>query len=427
MLEFRHMLPVPRTAMPGSANSAGDEQPSRVSRPSPVRHARQPARAAAGAPVESAVLRRSRHAHRRRRHLVLSQDPDRPAGAGEAVRLGAQAGRATSISWSRRSRNAASWSTTRRSWRSSSRSERASRGQVLHFRTNVDDWVACGRGPRAALRAGAGDRRAQALSACAARSVGEGDAARCSTIWSNSARSATIDGERMFGVASGGRVLRHGAGRQPEGISPDGRGAAERRDRCRAHDFFAARARGSTLDVPAALTDPTRCRPRAAISISIPSLWERAGVQATRPAAVLVPVVDRAEPQVLLTLRTELPEPCRADRVSRRQDRSADATPAAAALREAEEEIGLDRALVEPIGYLDLYLTFSGYRILPTVARVGPDYRLALNAARGRRRLRGAARLPDGRAEPRAAQPRLEGHDAASTTPCRSASATSGA
>ena len=51
----------------------------------------------------------------------------------------------------------------------------------------------------------------------------------------------------------------------------------------------------------------TRRRPRAAISTSIPSLWERAGVKATRPAAVLVPVVDRPEPAVLLTLRTELP------------------------------------------------------------------------------------------------------------------------
>ena len=35
--------------------------------------------------------------------------------------------------------------------------------------------------------------------------------------------------------------------------------------------------------------------------------------------------------------------------------------------------------LIEPIGYLDLYLTFSGFRILPTVARVKPDFTLALN------------------------------------------------
>ena len=42
-----------------------------------------------------------------------------------------------------------------------------------------------------------------------------------------------------------------------------------------------------------------------------------------------------------------------------------DASPLAAALREACEEVGLDRSLADPIGYLDLYLTFSGFRILP--------------------------------------------------------------
>ena len=36
-------------------------------------------------------------------------------------------------------------------------------------------------------------------------------------------------------------------------------------------------------------------------------------------------------------------------------------------------------ALVEPLGYLDLYLTFSGFRILPTVARVEPDFALTPN------------------------------------------------
>jgi len=54
-------------------------------------------------------------------------------------------------------------------------------------------------------------------------------------------------------------------------------------------------------------------------------------------------------------------------------------TPAGAALREAEEEIGLKPALVEPLGYLDLYLTFSGFRIMPTVARIAPDFELTLN------------------------------------------------
>jgi 8-oxo-dGTP pyrophosphatase MutT (NUDIX family) len=48
-------------------------------------------------------------------------------------------------------------------------------------------------------------------------------------------------------------------------------------------------------------------------------------------------------------------------------------------LREAEEEVGLDRSYVDPIGYLDLYGTGFGFRILPTVARVRPDFSLTIN------------------------------------------------
>jgi hypothetical protein len=47
-------------------------------------------------------------------------------------------------------------------------------------------------------------------------------------------------------------------------------------------------------------------------------------------------------------------------------------------LREAEEEIGLLPNFVEPLGYLDLYLTTLGYRIVPTLARVLPDLQLRL-------------------------------------------------
>jgi len=49
------------------------------------------------------------------------------------------------------------------------------------------------------------------------------------------------------------------------------------------------------------------------------------------------------------------------------------------ALREAEEEIGLERRFVEPVGYLDLYLTTLGYRIVPTITRVKPGFQLRLN------------------------------------------------
>jgi 8-oxo-dGTP pyrophosphatase MutT (NUDIX family) len=147
-----------------------------------------------------------------------------------------------------------------------------------------------------------------------------------------------------------------------------------------AHDFFTrARAR-LTLDVPAALNDHAAQARRGDLDLD-PVLWERAGVKATRPAAVLIPVVDRPEPTVLLTLRTELPShPGQIAFPGGKIDLH-DATPADAAMREADEEIGLARGLIDPIGYLDLYLTFSGFRILPTLARVAPDYRLALNAS----------------------------------------------
>jgi 8-oxo-dGTP pyrophosphatase MutT (NUDIX family) len=144
-------------------------------------------------------------------------------------------------------------------------------------------------------------------------------------------------------------------------------------------DFFdRARAR-LHLEVPPALHDHTAVAVRGDLDQD-PELWKRAGVAATRPAAVLVPVVDRPDPTVLLTQRT-------ADLTSHAGQVAFpggkidpnDATPAAAAAREAEEEIGLEHSFIEPIGYLDLYLTFSGFRVLPTVARVAPEYRLTIN------------------------------------------------
>lgn len=146
-----------------------------------------------------------------------------------------------------------------------------------------------------------------------------------------------------------------------------------------ARGFFArARARLS-LNVPAGLTDPTASTPRGDLDLD-PKVWESAGVTANKPAAVLVPIVDRRETTVLLTLRTtELNSHAGQIAFPGGKIEPQDATPLAAALREAEEEIGLASDLVDPLGYLDLYLTFSGFRILPLVARVDPDYRLMLN------------------------------------------------
>ena len=95
-----------------------------------------------------------------------------------------------------------------------------------------------------------------------------------------------------------------------------------------------------------------------------------------RPAAVLVPVVARQNGPLtlVLTLRTaKLKSHAGQIAFPGGKVDAGDANPLATALREANEEIGLDRELAEPIGYLDSYQTGSGFRIVPVVALVSPD------------------------------------------------------
>ncbi len=101
--------------------------------------------------------------------------------------------------------------------------------------------------------------------------------------------------------------------------------------------------------------------------------------QPLRPAAVLVPLVDRDDGlTVLLTQRTEhLPD--HAGQVSFPGGRveTHDADVSETALRETEEEVGLHRRHVELVGTLDLYVTRTGYSVQPVVGVVAPPFELA--------------------------------------------------
>jgi 8-oxo-dGTP pyrophosphatase MutT (NUDIX family) len=101
------------------------------------------------------------------------------------------------------------------------------------------------------------------------------------------------------------------------------------------------------------------------------------------PAAVLVPLVERADGMtVLLTQRaTTLKD--HAGQISfpggRIEPEDADAWHAA--LREAYEEIGLRPELVEFAGYLPDHVVISGFRVTPVVGFVKPEYQLQIAAA----------------------------------------------
>lgn len=96
------------------------------------------------------------------------------------------------------------------------------------------------------------------------------------------------------------------------------------------------------------------------------------------PAAVLVPVILGPRPSILLTKRTSHLKQ-HAGQVSfpgGRIDKE-DAHPEAAALREAQEEVGLDPSRVEVIGRMSDYVTGTGYRITPILGLLPPglEYR----------------------------------------------------
>lgn len=106
-------------------------------------------------------------------------------------------------------------------------------------------------------------------------------------------------------------------------------------------------------------------------------------LRGARAAAVLIGLVPRPEGiKVILTQRTAgLRDHAGQVALPGGKIDPGDATPADAACREAGEEIGLDPSHIAVLGYLGAYLTRTGFRIVPVVARVEPSFTLHLNPA----------------------------------------------
>lgn len=92
-----------------------------------------------------------------------------------------------------------------------------------------------------------------------------------------------------------------------------------------------------------------------------------------RTAAVLVPIIDQDEPELVLTLRARnlAHHPGQVSFPGGAMER-ADATAVETAMRETHEEIGIEASSIRPIGFLDRFDTISDYRVLPVVGLLEP-------------------------------------------------------
>lgn len=136
--------------------------------------------------------------------------------------------------------------------------------------------------------------------------------------------------------------------------------------------------------VPLASLQPAALRQRfASPPVWVPELLAEKKFLDRAPmhASVLLPIVMREHPTVLLTERTM--------HLSTHSGQIAfpggkadedDADAAATALREAQEEVGLDPAFVQVLGVMPHYVTGSAFIITPVVALVQPGFSLTPNA-----------------------------------------------
>ncbi len=126
-----------------------------------------------------------------------------------------------------------------------------------------------------------------------------------------------------------------------------------------------------------------------------PALWQIAGQplsafagvlaampQPPRAAAVLVPIIDRAQaPSLLMTTRAgHLRQHAGQISFPGGGVEASDDDVLGAALRETQEEIGIDPGYVQPLGFLPDQIVLTGFRITPVVALVRPGYQLRVDS-----------------------------------------------
>lgn len=112
-----------------------------------------------------------------------------------------------------------------------------------------------------------------------------------------------------------------------------------------------------------------------------PDLGDELSALELRPAAVLIPVIaDEYDARVILTVRTEkLRKHSGQVAFAGGAVDQSDASAESAAMREAEEEIGLSTEYVEAVGQLPIYRSLTGFSITPVLAVVKSGFSLTAN------------------------------------------------
>jgi 8-oxo-dGTP pyrophosphatase MutT (NUDIX family) len=133
---------------------------------------------------------------------------------------------------------------------------------------------------------------------------------------------------------------------------------------------------------------PDRMTPQALIArFANPPIWQPELVRERQfmdrqpaPAAVLLGLVMREQPTVLLTQRTaHLSTHSGQIAFAGGKSDAGDADAAATALREAQEEVGLDPLHVQVLGELPIYITGSSFYVTPVVALISAEMTLQPN------------------------------------------------